>query len=206
MFVICLSFSLAQTYNILGRVLDSETKIPISNVNIFIINTNIGTTTDTEGNFNFLWDEQVKDSSKLNIKMMGYKELIIPLDVSKIKKCLGCLSSQIDLGEILITTQLLELESIHIHSHKHKSNQISDISLSGQQLDDNLSGNIASTSYPLELANQNNNNTKSSSSVSTTVAADIPIDEDDSGQEPKEFRIKFKDSDGAEKVLIIKYN
>tara|TARA_B100000686_G_C16568659_1_gene851687 strand:+ start:135 stop:821 length:687 start_codon:yes stop_codon:yes gene_type:complete len=43
-------------------------------------------------------------------------------------------------------------------------------------------------------------------SVSTTVAADIPIDEDDSGQEPKEFRIRFKDSDGAEKVLIIKYN
>jgi hypothetical protein len=43
-------------------------------------------------------------------------------------------------------------------------------------------------------------------SVSTTVAADIPIDEDDSGKEPKEFRISFKDSDGAEKVLIIKYN
>ena len=43
-------------------------------------------------------------------------------------------------------------------------------------------------------------------SVSTTVVADIPIDEDDSGQEPKEFRIRFKDSDGAEKVLIIKYN
>ena len=43
-------------------------------------------------------------------------------------------------------------------------------------------------------------------SVSTTVAADIPIDEDDSGKEPKEFRIRFKDSDGAEKVLIIKYN
>ena len=149
--IICLGSLLAQTYNISGKVLDSETKLPVYNVNIFIRYTSIGTTTDPEGYFHLTWNKQLEDSSKLNIKMMGYKELIIPLDVSKIKKCLGCLSSQIDLGEILITTQLLELESIHIHSHKHKSNQISDISLSGQQLDDNLSGNIAST-----LSNQPN--------------------------------------------------
>ncbi len=149
--VICLGYSLAQTYSISGKVLNSETEAPVYNVNIFIRNTNIGTTTDVEGYFHLLWNEQVGDSSELIIKMMGYKELTIPLDVSKSKKCPGCLSSQIDLGEILITTQSLELESIHIHSHKHKSRKTSDISLSGQKLNDNLSGNLATT-----LSNQPN--------------------------------------------------
>ena len=149
--IICLGYSLSQTSSISGKVLNSETQTPIYNVNIFIRNTNIGTTTDAEGYFNLIWNKQVGGSSELNIKMMGYKELTIPLDVSKSKKCLGCLSSQIDLGEILITNQSLELESIHIHSHKDGSSQISDISLSGQELNDNLSGNIATT-----LSNQPN--------------------------------------------------
>ncbi len=43
-------------------------------------------------------------------------------------------------------------------------------------------------------------------SVAVTIAENIPIDDDDSGQEPRELRIRFRDSDGTEKVLIIKYN
>ena len=70
------------------------------------------------------------------------------------------------------------------------------------QLINNSSGEIVDL-----LMNQTGvSTTDGGVSVSTTVAADIPIDEDDSGKEPKEFRIRFKDSDGAEKVLIIKYN
>ena len=94
--VICLSYSLAQTYNISGKILDSETKVPIYNVNIFIRNTNMGTTTGPRGYFHLLWNEKIADNGKLIIKMMGYKELTIPMDVSKSKKCLGCLSYQID--------------------------------------------------------------------------------------------------------------
>lgn len=70
------------------------------------------------------------------------------------------------------------------------------------QLINNSSGQIVDL-----LMNQTGVSTPDGNlSVSATVAADIPIDEDDSGQEPKEFRIRFKDSDGTEKVLIIKYN
>ncbi|MEE2877057.1 MAG: FecR family protein [Candidatus Neomarinimicrobiota bacterium] len=43
-------------------------------------------------------------------------------------------------------------------------------------------------------------------SVAATIAANVPVDEDDSGQEPKELRIRFTDPDGTEKVLIVKYN
>jgi len=148
---ICLSYSLAQTYSISGQVLNSETKSPVFNVNIFIRNTDIGTTTGPGGYFYLLLNEQIADNGNLIVKMMGYKEVTIPLDGSKSKKCLGCLSYQIDLGEILITTQSLELESIHIHSHKQKSRKRNDISLSGEKLNDNLSGNIATT-----LSNQPN--------------------------------------------------
>tara|TARA_B100000029_G_scaffold516524_1_gene630567 strand:- start:3512 stop:4207 length:696 start_codon:yes stop_codon:yes gene_type:complete len=70
------------------------------------------------------------------------------------------------------------------------------------QLINNSSGEIVDL-----LMNQTGLSTPDGNlSVTTTNSADIPVDEDDSGQEPKEFRIKFKDSDGAEKVLIIKYN
>ena len=42
--------------------------------------------------------------------------------------------------------------------------------------------------------------------VSTTIASDIPEDEDDPDDVPKELRIIMTGPDGQEKVLIIKYN
>ena len=141
-FFICLGYSLSQTYNISGKILDSTTKNPINNVNIFIKNTDFGTITNEVGYFNLLLSEQLVNEIDLSIKMIGYKELIIPLNLSKEK---------INLGEIFIKPQSLELELIHIHSHKDRSNQISDVVLSGQELNNNLSGNIATT-----LSNQSN--------------------------------------------------
>ena len=73
--------------------------------------------------------------------MIGYKEEHLQFK----------LSSKIFLGQIYLISESLELESIHIHSHKNKSTQISDISLSGQKLNENLMGNIATT-----LSNQPN--------------------------------------------------
>ena len=139
---ICLGYSFSQTYNISGKILDSTTKTTINNVNIFIKNTDFGTITNEVGYFNLLLNEQLGNEIDLSIKMIGYKELIIPLNLSKKK---------INLGEIFIKPQSLELELIHIHSHKDRSNQISDVVLSGQELNNNLSGNIATT-----LSNQSN--------------------------------------------------
>ena len=139
---ICLGYSFSQTYNISAKILDSTTKTPINNVNIFIKNTDFGTITNEVGYFNLLLNEQLVNEIDLSIKMIGYKELIIPLNLSKEK---------INLGEIFIKPQSLELELIHIHSHKDRSNQISDVVLSGQELNNNLSGNIATT-----LSNQSN--------------------------------------------------
>ena len=53
-FILSLGLLKSQTQNISGQILDSKTKIPISNVNIFIENSNIGTITDKKGYFNYL--------------------------------------------------------------------------------------------------------------------------------------------------------
>ena len=82
--------------------------------------------------------------------MIGYKELIIPLDKSKSQFCSGCTSNIIQLGEIFLINQHIELESIHVHAFDNISSQISEITISGQELNNNISGNIAKTleNYP----------------------------------------------------------
>jgi len=51
-FVLTLStmFAMAQQ-TVTGKVIDAETKLPLSGVSILIKGSNLGTTTDTEGNF-----------------------------------------------------------------------------------------------------------------------------------------------------------
>ena len=106
---------LTQTYNISGIVLDYETNNPIENVNIFISDSNSGTITNNEGYFTLFLTNHAENNVDLNIRIIGYKEKNIPLDLSK---------SRIDLGEIYLITKSLELESVHIHSHKEESKQI----------------------------------------------------------------------------------
>ena len=134
--IMCLGCLSSQTHIISGKVLDSHINTPIYSANVFIANCDIGTMTDKEGSFELFLYDSIEDSDSLNVKMIGYKDIIISLDLSKKK---------IDLGEILLEVKSLELESIHIHYHKHSSNQISDISLSGQELNDNLNGTLATT-------------------------------------------------------------
>ena len=133
---------LSQSHNIIGKILDSKTKKPIINANVYIENFDFGTVTDKDGFFSLNLNNQLENRIVLYIKMIGYKDETIYLDLSQPK---------IQLGKIYLITKSLELESIHIHSKKEESKQISDFSLSGQNLNDNLIGNIATT-----LSNQPN--------------------------------------------------
>ena len=141
-FVICLDYLVAQAYSVSGLVLDSDTEQPIKNVNVYIEDSDFGTVTNDEGYFLLFLDNQIKNSTDLSIKIIGYKPQNLQLDLYEPK---------IDLGRIFLEIESLEIESIHIHSHKHQSNQISDKSFSGQNLNDILTGNIATT-----LSNQSN--------------------------------------------------
>ena len=48
------SFIFSNNYNIVGTVIDYETKKPIKNVNIFVKDTNFGKTTTDEGYFQLI--------------------------------------------------------------------------------------------------------------------------------------------------------
>jgi len=133
---------MSQAYNISGIVLDLESRIPIENVNIYIEDSDVGTITDTKGHFNLFVDNSSVNSLDISIERIGYKKEIIDINLSK---------STINIGTVYLKNKFLELESTHIHSHIGETNQMSDISLSGQKLNDNFSSNIANT-----LSNQPN--------------------------------------------------
>ena len=133
---------LSSTYNLVGLVLDSETQKPISNANVYIVNKNIGTTTDKDGYFNLsLKVYDLNQKLDLNIQVIGYEEKTFLLYPSNNKN---------DLGEIFLNQKSIKLKSIEVHSHENESNQISDIVIEGKELNENLKGNIATSlaNYP----------------------------------------------------------
>ena len=131
-----MGLSLAQTYNISGTILNSKTKEPIENTNVFIENSNIGSTTDNEGYFLLSLSNSIKKTIIVKIKMIGFEEKIITVDL---------INPRINLNDIYLEVQSIKLKPIHVHSHKNESKQISDINLSGQELNNNLLSNLALT-------------------------------------------------------------
>jgi len=135
-FTICLGLLSSQTYSIYGIIKDSETLTPLENVSIFISDSDVGTTTDVEGYFVLLLNTELENISDLNIKLIGYRQQTIQL---------SALEFSINIGHIMMIPESIKGKSVHIHTHDHKSKQISDIILGGQELNDNLTGNIATT-------------------------------------------------------------
>ena len=118
--MISLGYVLTQTYNITGKVLDIGTNKVIENANVYIENSDFGTLTDEDGFFVLNLNNQLENTVTLNVKIIGYIDEIILLDLSKPK---------VELGEVFLTAKSLDLEPVHIHSHKDQSKQISNISL-----------------------------------------------------------------------------
>lgn len=70
------------------------------------------------------------------------------------------------------------------------------------QLTNLLSGSVLDL-----LADQTGTSTPDGAlSVAATIAANVPVDEDEGDEEVQELRIRFTTPDGEEKVLIIKYH
>ena len=95
-FVICLGFSFPQAYNISGKVLDSQTNKPLNNVNIFIDKYNIGTITDNQGYFSLFISDNSINKIELHIKIIGYEEKILLLNLA---------NNKIDIGEVFLISE-----------------------------------------------------------------------------------------------------
>ena len=128
--------------NVFGTLLDSKTKNPISNANIFIDNNEVGAASDNDGYFYLSFLNNIDSSINLNIQVIGYEKKTIVVEL---------VTDRIDLGKIYLKSISIDLETVKVHSHDHGSSQISDIVISGGKLKENLKGNIAST-----LSNQPN--------------------------------------------------
>tara|TARA_Y100001970_G_scaffold161129_1_gene197074 strand:+ start:1060 stop:3423 length:2364 start_codon:yes stop_codon:yes gene_type:complete len=152
-FIIFNGFLFSETYSIYGFVKDSNTFNVLSNVNVYLENQNVAITTNEEGFFNLSFKEsQISNNGialndfpqiNLNIQLVGYEKKIISIDLSDS-------SRTIDLNIILLKNKSIELGTTHVHSSVNESNQISDILISGEDLNENLKGNLASTlsNYP----------------------------------------------------------
>ena len=67
-----LTFYLGFGQNLEGRVLDADTKQPLSNVNVFIENTEVGTSTNNNGEFKLSYSS-INTPNRLIFSIIGYK-------------------------------------------------------------------------------------------------------------------------------------
>ena len=140
----CVLFS--EDYNLSGYVLDIESKSPLKSVNISLENQIDVLQTDEDGYFNYSFKDLKNDYLNLNLKLIGYENKTIKINLLQNQiRCNGCNEVKIDLGYILLNIESLKLDTIEVKSNYEKTNQISDISIAGIDLNENLKGNIAST-------------------------------------------------------------
>ena len=133
-----------------------NTLAKLEDVSIYLENQENGTITDQDGFFSLSLFEPSEKKVKLIIKLIGYEQKTVSINLS---------SSNIKTGNILIKNVPIEMQAVEIHSHKNEFKQVSDISMSGSKLDQNLKGTIAST-----LSNQPNIGINSMGSVTAKPA------------------------------------
>ena len=142
------AFVFSSSYNIFGIVLDGNTKQPIRDINIYIKDQNIATTSDDDGYFKFFLVNPEKNNFTLVFDLLGYENKIMKIDLyqnSKITKCDVCDNFELDLEKVFLNIESIELDVIQIQSNSDESNQISDINIAGLELNQNLKGNLATT-------------------------------------------------------------
>lgn len=101
-FFLLVSFSTnAQKNQIYGKVVDKETELPLSYVNIVIENTGIGTITDYTGNYTLKIPSSY-NSSNIMFSFIGYKTCIMNLEELNFNDTIYLQSEDQLLGEMVI--------------------------------------------------------------------------------------------------------
>lgn len=117
--------SQTENWQIYGSVVDATTKQPLIGANILILDSNIGTATDQNGNFK-LKDLQ-PGSYQLKVSMIGYTTVIktdvlvmigMPAQVQ-----VELQFSAIELGEITITNDYFNKDPLNVNSIRNFSNE-----------------------------------------------------------------------------------
>ena len=126
----------AQNLTVTGTVKSARSNKPLQSANVIIENTNLGTFTDEDGRFT------VKDiqSSEVSVKisMIGFVDTTLSVRTNE---------KTYDLGEIFLKTNILQLSNIDVHAHDDlaQANLLSDVLLSGKEMQEKMYGSIAQT-------------------------------------------------------------
>ena len=126
----------AQNLTVSGTIKSARSNEPLQSANVAIVNTDLGTFTDENGRF------VVKDirSSEVSLKisMIGFVDTT--LNVSTKEKAY-------DLGEIKLRIDVLQLSNIDVHAHDNliQPTLLSDVFLSGKDMQEKMYGSIAQT-------------------------------------------------------------
>ena len=87
--IVLLRILFPSTKTIVGVILDSNTKAPISNANILLNEHDLGTTSDKHGHFDLSVNNVELTHVQLRVKVIGYKEGIVSVDLSDARNDLG---------------------------------------------------------------------------------------------------------------------
>lgn len=100
--------------NIKGKVIDSETKIPVENVSVYFKNLSKGATTNRKGNFSLKTDSNNKISNSIVFSRIGYFSKSLTLPELKKNNFIINLSKKTE-----------QLKKVTIHSNKKLKKEIS---------------------------------------------------------------------------------
>ena len=126
----------AQNLTVTGTVKSFKSDKPLQSANVVIENTDLGTFTDEDGRFT------VKDiqSSEVSVKisMIGFVDTTLSVRTNE---------KTYELGEIFLKTDILQLSNIDVHAHDDlaQANLLSDVLLSGKEMQEKMYGSIAQT-------------------------------------------------------------
>ena len=126
----------AQNLTVTGTVKSFKSDKPLQSANVVIENTDLGTFTDEDGRFT------VKDiqSSEVSVKisMIGFVDTTLSVKTNE---------KTYELGEIFLKTDILQLSNIDVHAHDDlaQANLLSDVLLSGKEMQEKMYGSIAQT-------------------------------------------------------------
>ncbi len=126
----------AQNLTVSGTVKSARSNNSLQSANVVIENTDLGTFTDENGKF-IVKDIQSSEVS-IKISMIGFVDTTLSVSTNK---------RTYDLGEIKLRTDVLQLSNIDVHAHNNliQPTLLSDIFLSGKDMQEKMYGSIAQT-------------------------------------------------------------
>ena len=126
----------AQNLTVSGTIKSARSNKPLQSANVAIENTDLGTFTDENGRF--VVKDILSSEVSLKISMIGFVDTT--LNVSTKEKAY-------DLGEIKLRIDVLQLSNIDVHAHDNliQPTLLSDVFLSGKDMQEKMYGSIAQT-------------------------------------------------------------